>query len=127
MIFAAPLVASVFSTLLANNWVRAQPEDRVYGAKVSAWVNGAYGQATPVIVKREWSQFQKTGNFVGTWAFVVDMDYVSRRPLRGTQLLRNRQGNGVDAVIHEYLTEQTFKVSQEKCHSILKGITSASA
>lgn len=127
VLFAAPLVAQVFSALLANNWVRAQPEDRVYGAKVSAWIDGAYGASTPVIVKREWSQFQKTANFYGTWAFLVDLDNVRRRPLRGTQLLRNRQGNGVDSVIHEYLTEQTFVVAQEKTHSILKGILATTA
>jgi hypothetical protein len=56
---------------------------------------------------------------------VLDLGYIKKRPLRdrGTRLLRNRQGNGVDSVVHEYLTEMSLEVAQEKTHGILKGIT----
>lgn len=129
VIFAAPTPAAALSRLFANNWVRARPEDRVYGAKVSAFVNGAYGESVPVVVKREWGARQSTNNGHGSWLFIVDLDYVKLRPLRnrGTRLLRNRQGNGEDKVIHEYLTEMSMEVSVEKVHGLIKGITAASA
>ncbi|GIV03973.1 MAG: hypothetical protein KatS3mg015_2803 [Fimbriimonadales bacterium] len=129
VIFAAPTPAAALSTLFAKNWVRARPEDRVYGAKVSAFVNGAYGESVPVIVKREWGARQVANNGHGSWLFIVDLDYVKKRPMRNrnTKLLRNRQGNGEDKVIHEYLTECSLEVSQEKVHGLIKGITGASA
>lgn len=129
VIFAAPLPAQVLSNLMATKWVRARPDDRVYGAKVSAFVNGAYGESVPVIVKREWGKRQVTANQQGSWLFVIDLDYVKKRPMknRNTALLRNRQGNGQDQVIHEYLTEVSFETQQEKVHGLIKGITAASA
>jgi hypothetical protein len=129
VIFAAPLPAQVLSNLMGTKWVRARPEDRVYGAKVSAFVNGAYGESVPVIVKREWGKRQTTNNQQGSWMFIIDMEYVKKRPMRNrnTSLLRNRQGNGQDQVIHEYLTELSFEVQQEKVHGLIKGITAASS
>ncbi len=125
VIFSAPTPARALSNLLSNNWVQAGPDETKYGAKVNSFVTGAYGGSVPVIVKRDWGRFPTTSNQYGGWMFVVDLDYVMKRPLRnrGTRLLRNRQGNGVDSVIHEYLTECSMEVSQEKVHGILKGIT----
>jgi hypothetical protein len=129
VIFAAPTPAAALSRLFATNWVRARPEDKVYGAKVNAFINGAYGASVPVIVKREWGTRAVSNNEMGSWMFVLDLDYVKLRPLRnrGTKLLRNRQGNGEDKVVHEYLTETSFEVSQEKVHGLIKGITAASS
>lgn len=129
VIFAAPTPAAALSTLFATNWVRARPDDRVYGAKVNSFINGAYGESVPVIVKREWGARQSASNGQGSWMFVLDMQYLKKRPMRNrnTALLRNRQGNGVDSVVHEYLTELSFEVSQEKVHGLIKGITAASA
>ena len=44
--------------------------------------------------------------------FIVDMNYVSRRPMRNrdTKLLTNRQGPGSTAMINEYLTETSFQI-----------------
>lgn len=125
VIFAAPTPAAALSRLLADNWVRARPEDKVFGAKVNAFVNGAYGASVPVITMRSWGRESTANNQRGGWMVVVDLSNVRKRPLqnRGTRLLRNRQGNGVDSVIHEYLTEMSFEVAQEKTHGILKGIT----
>lgn len=128
VIFAAPVPGQALSSLLADNWVRAQPGEKVYGANVTAFISGAFGDRIPVIVKREWGTFPTASNGYGSWMFVVDLDYVARRPLRnrGTKLLRNRQGNGVDGVIHEYLTEESMEVSVEQAHAVLKGITGPS-
>lgn len=125
VIFAAPVPAAAVSGLLADNWVRAQPGERVYGAKVNAFITGAYGDRVPIVVKRDWGTFSASGNGLGTWMYVLDMDYIRKRPLRnrGTRLLRNRQGNGEDQTVHEYLTELSMEFSVEKAHGILKGIT----
>ena len=129
VIFAAPTPAAALSRLFANNWVRARPDDRVYGAKVNSFINGAYGESVPVIVKREWGARQSTSNGHGSWMFILDMQYLKKRPMRNrnTKLLRNRQGNGEDQVIHEYLTELSFEVSREEVHGLIKGITAASS
>lgn len=123
VIFAAPTAAAALSNLFGSNWVRARPDDKVYGAKVSAFINGAYGASVPVITKRNWGQESTSGR--GGWMLVLDMAYIKKRPLRNrnTMLLKNRQGNGVDSVEHEFLTEASIEVAVEKAHGILKGIT----
>jgi len=125
VIFAAPTPAAALSRLLTNNWVRARPEDKVYGAKVTAFINGAYGASVPVITERSWGREVSAGFGRGGWMIVLDLAYIKKRPLRnrGTRLLRNRQGNGVDSTIHEYLTEQSLEVATEKAHGVLTGIT----
>ena len=125
VIFAAPVAAGALSQLLANNWVRARPEDEVYGAKVSAFINGAYGARVPVVTKRNWGQESTSAQGRGGWMLVLDMAYIKKRPMRNrnTMLLKNRQGNGVDAVEHEFLTEASIEVAVEKAHGLLKGIT----
>lgn len=125
VIFAAPTPAAALSRLLTDNWVRARPEDKVFGAKVNAFVNGAYGASVPVVTKREWGKEQAANGQRGGWMVVLDLAYIKKRPLRdrGTRLLRNRQAPGLDSVTHEYLTEMSLEVAQEKCHGILKGIT----
>ena len=125
VIFVAPTPAGALSRLMNDDWVQAPPDTNVYGVKVNAFVNGAFGSQVPVIVKREWGNEQAANGQRGGWLVVLDMAYIKKRPLRdrGTRLLRNRQGNGVDSVVHEYLTEMSLEVAQEKCHGILKGIT----
>lgn len=125
VIFSAPVPAQALSGLLADNWVQASPGEKVYGAKVTGFVTGAYGDRVPVVTKREWGPFPTANNGYGSWLFVVDLDYVKKRTLRnrGTALLRNRQGNGEDKTVHEYRTELTYEIAVEKAHGILKGIT----
>lgn len=124
-IFAAPTPGAALSGLLADNWVRAQPGETVYGSKVSGFVTGAYGDRVPVIVKREWGVYSTANNQYGSVMFVIDLDYVVKRPLRnrGTQLLRNRQNNGDDQTVHEYLTEMSLEFAVEQAHGLLTGIT----
>lgn len=123
--FMAPTPARALSHLLANNWVRARPDDHVYGAKVSAFINGAYGESVPVIVKRDWGVFGTADKQLGGAVFVLDLDNLKRRPMRNrdTRLLPNRQGNGEDQVVFDYLTETSLEVKNEQAHGILYGIT----
>lgn len=127
VLFAAPAVVMNMS-----NWNRTgmgaqwQPTpDNVYGVKVDAFISGAYGYRIPVVVKKEWSEFPVANKGYGGYAFLVDMDYVERRPLRGrdTQLLTNQQPKGKDSYNAEYLCEATYEIAQEKAHGILYGVT----
>ena len=54
---------------------------------------------------------------------IIDMPHVKYRYLEGrdTQLLRDRQGNGVDGVIHEYLSDCGLDLTQDKVHTYIKG------
>lgn len=128
VIFAAPVPAQALSGLYADNWVKNDgggSSDGTYGAKATGFISGAFGDRVPVITKREWGMFPTALNGYGSWLFVVDLDYIQNRPMRnrGTALLRNRQGNGEDRVVHEYRTEYSLEVSQESAHGLLTGIT----
>lgn len=125
VIFAAPTPAGALSRLAANNWVMADENVDVYGAKVNFFVSGAYGTRLPVIVKREWGAYG-TANFgLGGAIFVLDLQRLSRRPFRNrdTRLLPNRQGNGEDKVVFDYLTETSFELKNESAHGVFWGVT----
>jgi hypothetical protein len=124
-IFASPLAARGLSHLFTSNWQQAQNDDVLFGAKVSAWLNGAYGERLPVIVKREWGAYGTTGYGLGGALFVIDLGNVKRRPMvnRDTKLLPNRQGNGEDKVVFDYLTEMSFELKNETTHGAFFGIT----
>lgn len=56
---------------------------------------------------------------------IIDFPDLCYRYLDGrdTHLLENRQGNGEDAVKHEYLTECGLELKQDKTHAIIKNWT----
>lgn len=123
--FCGPIAARGLSNAFATNWVRARPDDNVYGAKVSAFLNGNYGASLPIIVKRDWGNYGSAGYGLKGSMFVLDLDLLSRRPMRNrdTRVLPNRQGNGQDQVVFDILTEQSFQLQQEKAHGVIHGIT----
>jgi len=125
VIFAAPTPAGGLSRLASNNWVVADPDSEVYGAKVNFFVSGAYGTRIPVIVKREWGKYSNTGFGLGGAIFVLDMERLARRPFedRDTRLLPNRQGNGEDRFVFDYLTETSFELANESAHGVFWGVT----
>lgn len=125
VIFAAPLPARALSHLFDSRWQSPQNDDVLLGAKVSAFLDGAYGTRTPVIVKREWGAMGTTGYGLGGALFVIDLGNVKRRPMRNrdTKLLPNRQGNGEDKVVFDYLTEMSFELKNETQHGAFFGIT----
>lgn len=126
VVFASPVAAQCMS-----NWNRQgmgtyydPGGDRsVYGVKVDSFISGAYGYKIPVVVKKEWSQFPVAG--YGGYLFIIDMDYVERRPLADadTKLLTDRQPNGKDSYNAEYMTEATYEIAQEATHGLITGIT----
>jgi hypothetical protein len=62
-----------------------------------------------------------------TWMLVLDMQNLTYRPLRNsdTQYLPDRQGNGIDGLQSEYLTEAGLEVQHGKTHFLLKGLQAA--
>jgi hypothetical protein len=64
-----------------------------------------------------------------TWALILDMGDISYRPLRNsdTQYLPDRQGNGIDGLTSEYLTEAGLEIHHGKHHYLLKGIDAGAA
>lgn len=125
VIFAAPKAARGLSHLFDSRWQSAQNDDVLLGAKVSAFLDGAYGERLPVIVKREWGAYGSTGYGLGGAIFVLDLGNVKRRPMKGrdTKLLPNRQGNGEDKVVFDYLTEMSFELKNETTHGAFFGVT----
>jgi hypothetical protein len=125
VMFVAPLVARAISGYLKTAYAPVSVDTRKFGAKVDAYLSGAYGWEVPIVVKRAWNDFSTVTTQYGGWAFLIDMDYIKLRPLRerNTQLLRNRQANDADEITHEYRTEYSLEFAQEKVHGILKGVT----
>lgn len=126
VLFASPVVAQAISGFLRDAWNPAPASPTpltLWGVKVNGFISGAYGFQIPVVVKRDWNDFSTTSSQYGGWAFLVDMDNVALRPLRGTRFLQNRQANDADETTHEYLTETSFEVKQEQTHSVIVGVT----
>ena len=59
-----------------------------------------------------------------TWMLILDMADLTYRPLRNsdTQYLPDRQGNGIDGLTSEYLTECGLEIAHGKHHYLAKGI-----
>lgn len=131
VLFCAPRVGTVLSQMLRNQWAPPSVGERIYGAKVDAYLTGTYGYRLPVIVKREWADFAKSASSdYGTWAFLIDMDYARIRYMRdvgNTHVRRNIQEPSSTAVVHEYRTAYSLEFAQEKAHGILKNVTSFTA
>ena len=127
--FCAPRVGTVLSQMLRDVWQPATVTDRKFGAKVDAYIGGTYGWSIPVVVKREWADFDNSSTNYGTYAFLIDMDYVRLRKLRGldTHLRRNIQEPSSTAEVHEYYTAFSLEFAWEKAHGILKGVTTYAA
>lgn len=124
--FVAPKVGQALSHLLSSNWVRAQPDERVYGAKVDAVISGAFGASIPVIVKQQWGQYGTgTSGQYGSMAFLVDLSSVRLATMQAPVRLSNRQSNDLDGIEEEYLAEETLVVAQETHHSLLFNVTGA--
>lgn len=127
VLFASPLVVASMSKWnrsgMGSQW-QPTPED-VHGVKVNAFISGAYGNRIPVVVKKEWGRFPTANKGYGTYAFLIDMEYVQQVPLRDrdTQLLTEQQSKGQDTYAAEYLREGTFQFACEQAHGILYGVT----
>lgn len=131
VLFAAPIVAQVCSEFLQDNWVRATPDEKVFGVKADFVISGVTGHKVPVIVKNDWKRYgEGTGKQIGSSAYLVDMEAVSlrkakpaRRGPRWCAYHESIQANDKDSFAGEFLSEFTFLVKTEKAHSKWTGIT----
>jgi len=128
VLFAAPAVVQNMSgwnrSGMGAQWDPGGDRN-VYGVKVDAFISGAYGYRIPVVVKKEWAAFPTANKGFGGYAFLIDMDYVERRPLRDrdTKLITEQQPKGKDIYAAEYFTEATYEIAQERAHAIIFGVT----
>lgn len=123
VLFVSPVVAAAISGFLRDAWAPTVVDTRLWGAKVDGFISGAYGFKVPIFVKRDWNDFSTASGQYGGWAFYVNMDNVSLRTLRNTELLRDRQANDADSYDEEYLTESCPVVKQERTHGVITGVT----
>ena len=133
VLFAAPIVAQVCSEFLQDNWVHARPDDNIFGVKVDFVISGVTGSKIPVFVKNSWKRAgEGTGNHIGSSAYLVDMEDVEllRAPStdagngpRFTALWQKQQAPDADEEAESWFSEFTFKVKNERHHSILRGAT----
>lgn len=132
VLFCAPIVSMVLSEFLQDNWVRARPEDNVWGVKVDAVIEPAFaGGRIPVIVKGDWKRYgEGTGNHIGSQGVLVDMSQVellkapaTKNGPRFCSLYSKRQNNSADETAEEFLSEITLKVKIPSAHRYLTGVT----
>ena len=122
VMFVSPLVASAMSSFAQGKLALASVDTNKYGVSLGQY-QSASGAVIQIMIKRDWLDFQASGNQYGGIGVVVDMDDVKMRPLRDTVLKPDRQANDEDSVKQEYLTEWSFEIGQEKKHAIIRGIT----
>lgn len=123
ILFASPMICQVISTLLQDNWVRANPDETIWGVHVDYVISNAFGARVPVVCKGDWKRFgEGTSGQYGSYGFLVDMGNVQLAPLRDTELKLNRQAPDADEQSEEYISEVSLKVEQEQTHSLLKNV-----
>lgn len=114
--FVGAKVAGHLQAIGKNRWQPTQI-DGTYGVNVTRYQTMA-GQ----LMVHLHPQFRQVPG-MSTAMVIIDMAHIKYRYLqnRDTDLLRDRQGNGVDGVVHEYLTDCGLELTQDKVHSYIKG------
>lgn len=97
----------------AKNKVQIMQSEKTYGILITRYVS-AHG--TLNLIKHD----LLTGTPYGNYCVVLDMEALTYRYLTGrdTKLMTNRQDNGDDEVIEEYLSEVGLQFEQEARHAI---------
>jgi hypothetical protein len=122
VMFCSPIVASALSSFPQGKLAPPSPSIDTYGVSLSKY-QSASGAMVDIAIKRDWYDFQTTGNQYGGIGVVLDMDDITMRPLRDTVLKPDRQANDEDSIKQEYLTEWSLELGLEKKHAIISGIT----
>src|SRR5262245_11358614 len=134
VLFASPLVVygmSKWNRTGMGSQFAAPDGGNVHGVQIDAYISGSYGYRIPVVVKKEWGEFPANVSTpavpkgYGSYAFLIDMDYVVQRPMRerDTKLITEQQPKGKDTYSAEYIREASFEVCHERAHGILFGVT----
>lgn len=122
ILLASPKVCSIFDVWGRSKlWVGEPATETTLGVKVKEYVS-THGSL--MVVRHKLLQGVYNG-----YAVAVDPSYFRRVVLkgRGPKLLKNRQGNGIDGVIHEYLAEIGWDTMREEAHGLMYGATGGAA
>jgi len=110
--FASPKIISMI-----NGFAKAKVEivqsEQTYGVRIMKYIS-AHG--TLNLIKHDLF----SGDTYGNYAVALDLEVANYRYLsnRDTKLLIDRQANGDDEAVEEYLTEAGLHLEQEKRHAI---------
>lgn len=117
VLFCSPQVISAFDQMAAER-IRLVPSDTTYGIAVKQFLT-AHG--TLNLVKH---RLLVAPNLYSAGALAVDPKMLTQRTLSGgaTKLLMDRQGNGVDGWIDEYLTETGLQLTNPEVHGTITGV-----
>jgi hypothetical protein len=119
----APIIMSALASWPANRLAPPDPDTTTSWGVSIAKYRASNGFTVDVVEHRDWLDFTAGSASLGGSCFILDMDMIKRRVLRGTRLLPKRAGNDEDSDKQEFLTEQGIAVMQERRHAILKGVT----
>ena len=112
------LLASAAVVSMVNGWAKGKLQivtpSKVYGLRIVTY-DSPHG--TLHMIKHP----LLTGTTYGNYAVGLDMECLTYRYLsnRDTKLLTNRQANGEDSQVDEYLTECGLQMEQESRHAIM--------
>lgn len=117
--FVGYKVAAFLQEFGKSRW-RPESIDGAYGVNLTR-----YGTFAGDLFVHLHPQFRQIPNMDNSM-IIVDFPFLKYRFLQGrdTALYENRQGNGIDGVIHEYLTECGLELLQDKVHCHIKNWTS---
>ena len=119
LLLVSPLVASALNQIAAGR-LQVAPKESTYGVAIKQWLT-AHG--TLLIATHRLLENGAGGNGYGGYAIALDPQKLGWAYIDDTQLLMDRQGNGVDGWTDEWLTEGCLKLKSEKLHGVSKGIT----
>lgn len=123
----APIIMSAMASWPAGRLAPPDPDTtNSWGVTIRKY-RAANGFAIDVAEHRDWMDFTAGTYSLGGSCFVLDMDSIKRRYLRGTRLLPKRAANDEDSDKQEFLTEQGIAVMHERKHAWLRGVTAYSA
>lgn len=100
-----------------------EPKDKTYGLQIRTLVH-AWGELKLV----NHQLFSEHPSWRGS-AVIVDTRNIMYRYLKGrdTRFLRERQGNGEDKVVHEFMTKAGMELMHSRTHGYITGVTDFSA
>lgn len=112
------MFASAAVISMINGWAKSKIQmvssEKTYGVTILRYVSP---HGTINLIKHP----LLTGTTYGNYAIMVDMETLSYRYLKGrdTKLLTNRQNNGDDERVDEFLSEVGLQMESEKRHAIM--------
>jgi hypothetical protein len=121
--FAAPIFLSGMASFPLGRLAPPSADIAKWGVGAIQTYTAGSGLNVNIVEKRDWDDFAKTSPALGGSMVVCCMNALQLRPLRKTQLLRNRQGTNEDAVYFEYLTETSLEIKHERKFAIMRGVT----